>query len=108
MKLISPLYRNRWNVELFLKWIKLHFRVKKFWRTSENSVRIQIYCVIIIYYLVVMLQHDMKLERSVYEVLQILGISLTDKTHPSALFDKSNFKNVKNRYDSSELNLFNF
>lgn len=55
-----------------------------------------------------MLQHDMKLERSVYEVLQILGISLTDKTHPSALFDKSNFKNVKNRYDSSELNLFNF
>ena len=48
----------------------------------------------------------MKLERSVYAILQILGISLTDKTHLSDLFDKSNFKNVKDRYDSSEPNLF--
>ena len=45
-------------------------------------------------------QHDMKLERSIYEVLQILGISLTDKTHLCDLFDKSNFKNVKDLYDS--------
>ena len=50
----------------------------------------------------------MKLERSVYAILQILGISLTDKTHLSDLFDKSNFKNVKDRYDSCEPNLFNF
>ncbi len=50
----------------------------------------------------------MKLERSVYEALQILGISLTDKTHLNDLFDKSNFKNAKDRYDSSEPNLFNF
>ena len=53
-------------------------------------------------------KHDMRLERSIYEVLQILGISLTDKTHLRDLFDKSNFKNVKEQYDSSEPYLFNF
>ena len=107
-ELISSLYRNRWSVELFFKWIKQHLRIKKFWGTSENAVRIQIYCAIITYCLVAIIQHDMRLERSVYEILQILGISLTDKTHLSDLFDKSNFKNVKDRYDSSEPNLFNF
>lgn len=94
-ELISSLYRNRWSVELFFKWIKQHVRIKKFLGTSENAVRIQIHCAIITYCLVAIVQHDMKLERSVYEVLQILGNSLTDKTHLSALFDKSNFKMSK-------------
>lgn len=76
--------------------------------TSENAVRIQIYCAIVTYCLVAIVQHDMKLERSIYEVLQILGISLTDKTSLRDLFDKSNFKNVNVLYDSSEPNLFNF
>ena len=53
-------------------------------------------------------QHDMKLERSIYETLQILGISLTDKTHLRDLFDKSNFKNIKELNDSSESNLLIF
>ncbi len=104
---IAELYRNRWSVELFFKWIKQHLRIKKFWGTSENAVRIQIYCAIITYCLVAIVQHDMKLERSIYEVLQILGISLTDKTHLRDLFDKSNFKNVNVLYGSSEPNLFN-
>ena len=59
---------------MFFKWIKLHLKIKKFWGTSENAVRIQIYCAIITYCLVAIVQHDMKLERSIYEVLQILGI----------------------------------
>lgn len=105
---IAELYRNRWSVELFFKWIKQHLRIKKFWGTSENAVRIQIYCAIITYCLVAIVQHDMKLERSIYEVLQILGISLTDKTSLRDLFDKSNFKNVNVPYGSSEPNLFNF
>ena len=105
---VSQLYRNRWSVELFFKWIKQHLKIKKFWGTSENAVRIQIYCAIITYCLVAIVQHDMKLERSIYEVLQILGISLTDKTHLRDLFDKSNFKNVNVLSDSSEPNLFNF
>jgi len=102
------LYRKRWSVELFFKWIKQHLRIKKFWGTSENAVRIQIYCAIITYCLVAIVQHDMKLERSIYEVLQILGISLTDKATLRDLFDKSNFKNVNVPYGSSEPNLFNF
>ena len=85
-----------------------HLRIKKFWGTSENAVRIQIYCAIITYCLVAIVQHDMKLERSIYEVLQILGISLTDKTCLRYLFDKSNFKSVNVLYDSREPNLFNF
>ncbi|MDE6649619.1 MAG: IS4 family transposase [Muribaculaceae bacterium] len=105
---IAELYRNRWSVELFFKWIKQHLRIKKFWGTSENAVHIQIYCAIITYYLMAIVQHDMKLERSIYEILQILGISLTDKTHLRDLFDKSNFKNVNVLYGSSEPNLFNF
>ena len=101
-ELISSLYRNRWSVELFFKWIKQHLRIKKFWGTSENAVRIQIYCAIITYYLLAIVQHDMNLERCVYEFLQIFGFSLTDKTHLSDLFDKSNFKKVKDRYNSSK------
>lgn len=54
------------------------------------------------------IQHGMELGRCVYEVLQILGISLNDETHFSALFDKSKFENVKDQYDSSEPNLFSF
>ena len=82
--------------------------VKSYTCWNQNAERIQIYCAIITYCLVAIVQHDMKLERSIYEVLQILGISLTDKTHLRDLFDKSNFKNVNDLYDSSEPNLFNF
>lgn len=106
--IIAELYRNRWSVELFFKWLKQHLKIKKFWGTSENAVRIQIYCAIITYCLVVIVKHDMKLERSVYEILQIVGISLTDKTSLRDLFDKSNINNVNERFGSSEPSLFNF
>lgn len=105
---IANLYKNRWSVELFFKWIKQHLKIKKFWGTSENAVRIQIYCAITTYCLVAIMQHDMKLERSVYEVLQILGISLTDKTPLCDLFDKKNINDVNVLYGSSEPNLFNY
>ena len=67
----------------------------KFWGTTENAVRIQIAVAIITYCLVAIVHHDMKLERSTYEILQILSISLTDKTHLIYLFDKTKFKDVK-------------
>ncbi|MEG1403863.1 transposase, partial [Bacteroides sp.] len=105
---IAELYRNRWQVELFFKWLKQHLKIKKFWGTSENAVRVQIYCAIITYCLVVIIKHNMQIDRSAYEILQIIGISLTDKTHLRDLFDKSNFNNFKERSDSSEPNLFNF
>ena len=92
---IAELYKNRWQVELFFKWLKQHLKIKKFWGTTENAVRIQISTAIISYCLVAIVQHDMKLERSTYEVLQILSISLTDKTYLKELFDKTNFNDVK-------------
>ena len=91
---IAELYKNRWQVELFFKWLKQHLKIKKFWGTTENAVRIQI-STAISYCLVAIVQHDMQLERSTYEVLQILSISLTDKTCLKELFEKTNFNDVK-------------
>ncbi|MFS2712351.1 IS4 family transposase [Bacteroides xylanisolvens] len=92
---VAELYKNRWQVELFFKWLKQHLKIKKFWGTSENAVKIQVYSAIIAYCLVAIMQHDMKLDRSTYEVLQILGISLTDKTPLRELFSKTKFNDVK-------------
>ena len=105
---VAELYKNRWQVELFFKWFKQHLKIKKFWGNTENAVRIQIYSAITAYCLIAIIQHDLKLDRTTYEVLQILSISLTDKTCLRDLFNKTNFKNVKERSGSSEPNLFNF
>lgn len=105
---VAELYKNRWQVELFFKWFKQHLKIKKFWGNTENAVRIQIYSAITAYCLIAIIQHDLKLDRTTYEVLQILSISLTDKTCLNDLFNKTNFKNVKERSGSSEPNLFNF
>ncbi|MEG1721958.1 MAG: IS4 family transposase [Bacteroidales bacterium] len=105
---VADLYKNRWQVELFFKWLKQHLRIKKFGGTSENAVRIQLYTAISTYCLVAIVQHDMQLDRSTYEVLQILSISLTDKTHLKDLFDKTKFQNEKELFGSNEPSLFNF
>lgn len=105
---VADLYKNRWQVELFFKWLKQHLKIKKFWGTTENAVRIQIYCAIITYCLVAIVQKDMKLERSTYEVLQILGISLTDKTHLRDLLDNTKSQNVKELFRPNGPNLFDF
>ena len=105
---VAELYKNRWQVELFFKWLKQHLKIKKFWGTTENAVRIQIYVAICTYCLVAIVQKDMKLDRSTYEVLQILSISLTDKTNLRDLFDKTKFQNVKDRFRLNEPNLFNY
>ena len=77
------------------KWLKQHLYIKKFWGTTENAVRIQIALAIITYCLVAIVHHDMKLEHSTYEVLQILSILLTDKTLLADLFNKTKFNDVK-------------
>ena len=103
---IAELYKNRWQIELFFKWLKQHLKIKKFWGTTENAVRIQIYSAICAYCLVAIIQHDMKLRRSTYEILQILSMSLTDTTSLRDLFDKTIFKNDKDLSGSSEPDLF--
>jgi len=105
---VAELYKNRWQVELFFKWQKQHLKIKKFWGTTETAVRIQIYVAMCTYCLVAIVQKDMQLDRSTYEVLQILGISLTDKTHLRDLFDRTKFQNDKERFRLNEPNLFNF
>ncbi len=105
---VTDLYKNRWQVELFFKWLKQHLKIKKFWGTTENAVRIQVYAAICTYCLVAIVQNDMKLDRSTYEVLQILSISLTDKTNLRELFSKTKFQYDKERKDLNGPNLFNF
>ena len=83
---IALLYRYRWQVELFFKWIKQHLRVKRFWGDSENAVRIQIHVAIITYCLVAIIEHDLKLDRPVFEVMRILGSSLLVKDDLLELF----------------------
>ena len=95
---IADLYKNRWQIELFFKWLKQHLKIKKFWGTTENAVRIQISAAITAYCLVAIVQHDMKLKRSTYEVLQILSISLTDKTSLRELFEKTYSNDVKEQF----------
>ena len=104
---IALLYKNRWQVELFFKWIKQHLKIKSFWGTSENAVRIQIYTAIISYCLVAIVGHDLKIERSTYEILQVLGISLLDKTPVKELFTNTDYNNFKEHdYKQLKISLF--
>lgn len=96
---VANLYKKRWLIELFFKWLKQHLKIKRFWGTIENAVRIQISVAIITYCLVAIVQYDMQLNRSTYEVLQILSISLTDKSLLRDLFDKTNFNDVKEQFN---------
>ena len=83
-------------------------KIKKFWGTTENAVRIQIYSAICAYCLVAIVQHDMQLKRSTYEVLQILGVSLTDKTPLFDLFNNNQLNDFKELNDSNGQLLLNF
>ncbi len=104
---VALLYKNRWQVELFFKWIKQHLKVKSFWGTTENAVRIQIYSAIITYCLVAIVGDELKLERSTYEILQILGVSLLDKISVNELFTNIDYNNVKElNYNQLKLSLF--
>jgi hypothetical protein len=77
---IAQLYKCRWQVELFFKWIKQHLRIKAFYGTTENAVKTQIWIAISIYVLVAIVKKRMKLDRSLYTILQILSVSLFEKT----------------------------
>jgi hypothetical protein len=104
---IALLYKNRWKIELFFKWIKQHLKVKSFWGCTENAVRTQIFCAIISYCLVAIIGADLKINRSTYEILQIFGISLLDKASVKELFAKPNYNNVKElNYNQLSLSLF--
>src|SRR5690554_2325626 len=103
---IAALYKERWKVELFFKWIKQHLRVKSFWGQNENAVKIQIYCAIIAYCLVAICGSELKSKRKIYEILQILSISLFDKTPVKEMVTNVDY-NKSNKDISNQLN-FNY
>jgi hypothetical protein len=91
---IAALYKSRWQVELFFKWIKQHLRIKRFLATSENAVKTQIWCAIATYVLIAIVKKELKLNASLYTCLQILSVSIFEKTeiscalqHPVLLSD---------------------
>src|SRR5690554_1106783 len=91
---IAFLYKQRWQIELFFKWIKQNLKIKSFWGTTQNAVRIQINTAIITYCLVSIFRNEHKIEQSIYEIIQILGISLLDKTPVNQLFKNYNYNNA--------------
>ena len=92
---IAFLYKKRWEVELFFKWMKQHLKIKSFWGTSINAVKIQIYCAITAYCLVAIVGNKLKVDRPIYEILQILSISLLDKTPIREILTNCDYKDVK-------------
>ena len=77
---IAQLYKQRWQVELFFKWIKQHLRIKAFYGTSENAVKTQIWIAVSVYVLVAIVRKRLGLEASLYQILQILSLTLFEKT----------------------------
>ena len=102
---IATLYKNRWCVELFFKWIKQHLRVKRFLATSENAVRSQIWCAVASYVLIAIVKKELNLDASLYTCLQILSVSIFEKTEIScALQPHPSQNNLETPFN--QLNLF--
>jgi IS4 transposase len=80
---IAQLYKNRWPVELFFKWIKQHLRIKKSLGTSKNAVKTQIWCAIATYVLIAIIKKELQLKSSLYTCLQIMSVSVFEKTQVS-------------------------
>ncbi len=92
---VAALYKHRWKIELFFKWIKQHLKITAFWGTTENAVKTQVYIAVITYTLIAIIKQKIKSEYSAYEILQILGTSLLDKTPINQLLQKKNNQDVK-------------
>ncbi len=92
---IAAIYKHRWKIELFFKWIKQHLKINTFWGRAENAVKTQVYIAVITYTLVAIIKQQLKSGYSTYEILQILGTSLLDKTPINQLLQKKNNQDVK-------------
>jgi len=85
---VATLYRNRWQIELFFKWIKQHLRIKRFFGTSPNAVKTQIWIAVAVYVLIAIIKKQLKLEHSLYTILQILSTTLFEKTPVPLVFQR--------------------
>jgi hypothetical protein len=104
-KTIADLYKQRWQVELFFKWIKQNLRIKSFYGTSENAVKTQIWIAVSVYLMVAIIRKRLKIEASLYTMLQILSVSVFERTELNQLLTFYDYKN-STADNSKQLNLF--
>ena len=102
---VAQLYKHRWKIELFFKWIKQHLKIKSFWGQSENAVKTQIWIAISVYVLVAIAKKHFMLKQSLYEILQILSISIFEKMPINQLFQPTQLQYFKEQNDN-QLKLF--
>jgi transposase len=102
---IAKMYKHRWLIELFFKWIKQHLKVKSFWGQSENAVKTQIWVAICVYTLVAIAKKKFLLNQSLYEILQVLSISLFEKVPINQLFQKTQLQYFKEQ-NHNQLKMF--
>ena len=104
---IAQIYKCRWQVELFFKWIKQHLRIKAFYGTSENAVKTQIWIAVSIYVLVAIVRKRLGLDASLYQILQVLSVTLFEKVPILQVLDASNYQDNL-VVDHNQLILFDF
>ena len=102
---VAQLYKNRWEIELFFKWIKQHLKIKSFWGQSENAVKTQVWIAVSVYVLVAIAKKKFMLKQSLYEILQILSISIFERIHINQLFQQTQLQYFKEQ-NSNQLILF--
>ena len=90
---VALLYKHRWKIELFFKWIKQHLKIRSFWGESENAVKTQIWIAVWTYLMVAIAKKELKIERNLYEILQIISVSIFDKTQLNQLLSESPLQN---------------
>jgi len=107
---IAKLYKCRWQIELFFKWIKQHLRIKAFYGTSDNAVKTQIWIAVSTYVLVAIIRKRLHLELNLYTILQILSVTLFEKVPLDQLFANYDYKNVPGSKEQlcNQLNLFDY
>ena len=104
---ICALYKSRWQVELFFKWIKQHLRIKRFYGTSENAVKTQIWIAVSVYVLVAIIKKRLGLDASLYTLMQVLSVAIFEKI-PMQTALSSEANETDDAMDSNQLNLFSF
>ena len=104
---ICALYKSRWQVELFFKWIKQHLRIKQFYGTSENAVKTQIWIAVSIYVLVAIVRIRLRLEVSLYTLLQVISVMVFEKMPISSAI-LATADNFEQPGDDNQMNLFTF
>ncbi len=102
---ITKLYKHRWQIELFFKWIKQHLKIKSFWGQSENAVKTQVWIAVSVYVLVAIAKKRFMLKQSLYEILQILSISIFEKMPINQLFQPTQLQYFKEQ-NYNQLKLF--